>query len=99
MTVLTEKDWLELNAKLKELSNQWFQLGLALNLTPQMLMAIPTLSRNSISACLSLVLHTWLLGEDPPPTLESLAAAISDRSVGRGDLGKILLEEKEKYVQ
>ena len=75
-----------------EARTQWYNLGLALEITPDTLDAIELANGQNPDRCFRAMLTKWLR-EHEQPTWSALAEALKSRSVGRSDLAQEILEQ------
>ena len=70
----------------------WYNLGLALDITPDSLDAIELANGRNSDRCFRAMLTKWLR-EHKQPTWSALVEALKTRSVGRSDLAQEILEQ------
>ena len=75
-----------------EARTQWYNLGLALEITPDTLDTIELANGQNPDRCFRAMLTKWLR-EHEQPTWSALAEALKSRSVGRSDLAQEILEQ------
>ena len=100
VTLYITTDYLSLNDLGKvqnsiwDAHGKWYNLGLGLNITPDILNTIKQDNAHKTEDCFTAMLTQWLR-EHRQPTWRALAEALSSRSVGYGHLAEQILQESE----
>ena len=87
---LTVDDLATVQAKVWEGRAKWYNIGLALKLTPGTLDAVQQTNHYVVDQCFTATLKEWLGKPELDPSWSGLATALKDSTVGLEDIAEQL---------
>ena len=93
------KDLRTVQTKLWEARNKWFNIGLELGLTYNVLVEIRDRHRGDPSECFTHLLARWLQSSDPPATWSSILEALRSPTINLAELANSMVKDLQREVE